>query len=87
MEWGFTLLECILTRENRQAGGEGVRPVVTTATATHSPPQIFFRQLARMRTCPTLVAWPSLLVAACVHAVPLGTIDEFCGDLVERGPG
>jgi hypothetical protein len=24
-EWGFTLLECILTRQNWQAGGEGVR--------------------------------------------------------------
>ena len=27
-------------------GGEGVRPVITTATTTHSTPQIFFRQLA-----------------------------------------
>jgi hypothetical protein len=27
-------------------GGAGGRPVITTATATHSPPQTFFRQLA-----------------------------------------
>ena len=125
MEWGFTLLERILTRQNRQAGGEGVRPGCTAETSTHSPPQIFLRQLAPfflahtrrhatfpyvlqdilpavrsgwpsplrrrkrsgLSSCPTSVAWPSLRVAACAHAVPLGTIDEFCGDLVERGPG
>ena len=68
-------------------GGEGVRPVITTATTTHSTPQIFFCQLARMRACPTPVACPTVRVAACVHVVPLGAIDEFCGDLVERVPG
>lgn len=36
-------------------GGEGVRPVITTATTTHSTPQIFYLQLA-LRTCPTPVA-------------------------------
>jgi hypothetical protein len=36
---GFYSVKC-------QTGGEGVRPVYTTATATHKPPQIFFRQLA-----------------------------------------
>jgi len=33
-------------------GGEGVRPGYTTATATHSPPQIFFRQLAPSQLTP-----------------------------------
>jgi hypothetical protein len=66
MEWGFTLLECILTRENRQAGGEGVRPGYTAETSTHSPPQIFLRQLARMRACPTLVACPTVASAIVV---------------------
>jgi hypothetical protein len=36
---GFYSVKC-------QTGVEGVRPVYTTATATHKPPQIFFRQLA-----------------------------------------
>jgi hypothetical protein len=39
MEWGFY-------SEKPATGGAGVRPGYTTATATHSPPQIFFRQLA-----------------------------------------
>jgi hypothetical protein len=39
MEWRFY-------RVKPATGGEGVRPGYTTATATHSPPQIFFRQLA-----------------------------------------
>ena len=47
-------------------GGEGVRPVITTATTTHSTPQIFYLQLARMRTCPTPVAWPTVASATVV---------------------
>ena len=39
MEWGFY-------SEKPATGGAGVRPGYTTATATHNPPQIFFRQLA-----------------------------------------
>jgi hypothetical protein len=39
MEWGFYSVKPAI-------GAEGVRPGYTTATATHSPPQIFFRQLA-----------------------------------------
>ena len=39
MEWGFY-------SEKPATGAEGVRPGYTTATATHSTPQIFFRQLA-----------------------------------------
>ena len=70
-----------------EAGGEGVESALATTTWTHSTPQIFLRQLARMRACPTPVACPSLRMAACVHVVPLGAIDEFCGDLVERVPG
>ena len=47
-------------------GGEGVRPVITTATAIHSTPQIFYLQLARMRACPTPVAWPTVASATVV---------------------
>ena len=39
MEWRFY-------SEKPATGGEGGRPVITTATATHTPPQIFLRQLA-----------------------------------------
>jgi hypothetical protein len=39
MEWGFY-------SEKPATGAEGVRWRPATATATHSPPQIFFRQLA-----------------------------------------
>lgn len=39
MEWGFYSVK-------PATGAEGVRPGYTTATATHKPPQIFFRQLA-----------------------------------------
>jgi hypothetical protein len=39
MEWGFY-------RVKPAIGAEGVRPVITTETATHKPPQIFFCQLA-----------------------------------------
>jgi hypothetical protein len=39
MEWRFY-------SEKPATGGEGVRPVITTATTTHQPPQIFLRQLA-----------------------------------------
>jgi hypothetical protein len=39
---GMAILLC----KTSDRGGEGVRPGYTTATATHSPPQIFFRQLA-----------------------------------------
>ena len=70
-----------------ETGGEGVRRIVLVETSTHKTPQIFLRQLARMRACPTPVACPTVRVAACVHVVPLGAIDEFCGDLVERVPG
>jgi hypothetical protein len=39
MELGFYSVKPVM-------GAGGMRPVRTTATATHSPPQIFFRQLA-----------------------------------------
>ncbi len=39
MEWRFYSVK-------PATGGAGVRPGYTTATATHYPPQIFFRQLA-----------------------------------------
>jgi hypothetical protein len=39
MEWRFY-------SEKPATGGEGVRPGITTATTTHTPPQTFFCQLA-----------------------------------------
>ena len=51
------------------------------------PSPLHRRKCSGLSSCPTPVAWPSLRMAACVHVVPLGAIDEFCGDLVERVPG
>ena len=124
MEWGFTLLECILTRQNRRQGGRGssrswrrrrrrIAPLrffcanwplracvhsslcyIPLRLARHFPAvrsgwpsPLHRRKCSGLSSCPTPVAWPSLRMAACVHVVPLGAIDEFCGDLVERVPG
>jgi len=43
---GFYRVKPANLQRKPATGGEGVRPGYTTATATHSPPQIFFRQLA-----------------------------------------
>ena len=43
---GFPRVNQRIYRVKPAIGGEGVRPGYTTATATHSPPQIFLRQLA-----------------------------------------
>jgi hypothetical protein len=97
IEWGFTLLECILTRQNRRQGGRGssrswrrrrgrIRPLrffcanwPACALALHLQLALPLRVLPLCRSCGSM--------AACVHVVPLGAIDEFCGDLVERVPG
>ena len=41
------------------------------------PPSDFFAPTGPLRACPTLVAWPTVRMAACVHVVPLGAIDAF----------
>ena len=43
---GFSRVKARIYSVKPNTGGEGVRPVITTATTTHSTPQIFFRQLA-----------------------------------------
>ena len=50
---GFPRVKRQIYRVKPTTGGEGVRPGYTTATTTHKTPQIFFRQLARMRACPS----------------------------------
>ena len=63
---GFYSVSMHFDAPKPEAGGEGVESVLAPTTWTHKTPQIFLRQLARMRACPTPVACPTVASAPVV---------------------
>ena len=84
MEWVFLQSRSVNSQcETRHRGGGG-STCYYDGDGDALAPSDFFAPTGPLLSCPTPVAWPSLRMAACVHTVPLGAIDKFCGDLVER---
>jgi hypothetical protein len=81
MEWGFY-------SEKPATGGGGGSTAPGDGDGDALAPSDFFSPTGPLRTCPTLVAWPTVRVAACVHTVPLGANRRVSvGVHVERAPG